>query len=331
MTPKTLLFLSANPKDTTRLRLDKEVREIDEGLKRSREREQFILQQRWATRPIDFYRAMLDYEPQIVHFSGHGAGVQGICFEDDSGQICLVSTGALSELFALFRNVECVVLNACYSETQANEIARHTNYVIGMSDELKDELAITFSVAFYDALGAGKSVEFAFNLACAALRLADASGKFIPVLKARQNSTQQIKPSNNVPGLQVAKDNEAITFDSDVLKVQFPYAVTCEVSRQVRKAQIGRIELKNTGEKVIPSGWRAKITLLRPIDFRITLIDTIIMPSILPNILVPIGPFVVDVPRDIVKSEDKWHLELYIVNPQGNEYLIFRSPSVQFV
>ena len=40
---KRILILSANPKNTNRLRLDEEVREIDEGLQRSKNREQFIL------------------------------------------------------------------------------------------------------------------------------------------------------------------------------------------------------------------------------------------------------------------------------------------------
>jgi len=46
-TLKTILLLAANPKGTTPLRLDEEVREINEGLLRSRQREQFKLVQRW--------------------------------------------------------------------------------------------------------------------------------------------------------------------------------------------------------------------------------------------------------------------------------------------
>ncbi len=43
-TPKTILLLAANPKGTTPLRLDEEVREIDAGLKRAKYREQFVLE-----------------------------------------------------------------------------------------------------------------------------------------------------------------------------------------------------------------------------------------------------------------------------------------------
>ncbi|GAA6623341.1 hypothetical protein [Scytonema sp. NUACC26] len=83
---KTILILAANPKNTSRLRLDKEVQEIDEGLRRANKREQFKLEQRWAVRSRDFYRAILDTQPQIVHFCGHGAGEDGILLEDEAGE-----------------------------------------------------------------------------------------------------------------------------------------------------------------------------------------------------------------------------------------------------
>ena len=66
-TPKTILLLAANPKGTTQLRLDEEVREIDAGLQRARNHAQFILEQKWVVRPRDIQRAMLDSKLCIVH------------------------------------------------------------------------------------------------------------------------------------------------------------------------------------------------------------------------------------------------------------------------
>jgi hypothetical protein len=71
---KKILILAANPINTDRLRLDEEVREIQAALERPRSREQFELITRWAVRIDDLRRTLLDYEPQIVHFSGHGKG-----------------------------------------------------------------------------------------------------------------------------------------------------------------------------------------------------------------------------------------------------------------
>jgi len=168
---KTILILAANPANTSRLRLDAEVREIEEGLKLASKGGQFRLVQKWAVRSRDFYRAILEHQPQIVHFCGHGTGVDGIVLEDDTGQPTLVDKEALSKLFKLFavKGVECVVLNACYSETQAQAISQYIKNVIGMNQTIGDKAAIAFAVAFYDALGAGETVEFAFNLGCSQL------------------------------------------------------------------------------------------------------------------------------------------------------------------
>ena len=168
---KTILILAANPTNTSRLRLDQEVREIKEGLHRASLREQFRLEQEWAVRSRDFYRAILENKPQIVHFCGHGSDVDGIVLEDDTGQPTLVEKEALSKLFKLFavKGVECVVLNACYSQVQAEAIGQYIKYVIGMNRSIGDQAAITFAVAFYDALGAGETIEFAFNLGCSQL------------------------------------------------------------------------------------------------------------------------------------------------------------------
>jgi len=183
--PKTILILAANPKDTLRLRLDQEVREISNGLQRARRRDEFTLKQQWAARPVDVRRAMLDLKPHIVHFCGHG-GEGGIAFEDETGHAKLVSAEALRVFFELFADkVECVVLNACYSEIQAEAIAQHIDYVIGMKRGIGDTAAIEFAVAFYDALGAGESVEFAYKLACNAIQWAGLPEYLTPVLKSK--------------------------------------------------------------------------------------------------------------------------------------------------
>lgn len=165
---KTILLLAANPRNTSQLQLDQEVREISEGLRRANKREQFKLEQRWAVRSRDFYRAILDTQPHIVHFCGHGAGEDGIVLEDDTGQTAFLQADALSGMFELFatEGVECVLLNACYSEMQATAISQHINYVIGMNRAIGDKAAINFAVAFYDALGSGREFEFAFKLGC---------------------------------------------------------------------------------------------------------------------------------------------------------------------
>jgi hypothetical protein len=182
---KTILVLASSPTNEARLRLDKEVREIDEGLRRSQHREKFTLQQRGAVRPDDLRRAMLDFNPQIVHFSGHGSGEDGLILENDLGEAQLVPTEALANLFKRFatRGLECVVLNACYSEIQADEIVKHIDYVVGMNSSIGDDAAIKFAVGFYDELGAGYSYEDAYHGGCDAIALQGIPEEHTPVFK----------------------------------------------------------------------------------------------------------------------------------------------------
>ena len=183
---KVILILAANPKSTPTLRLDEEVREIDAGLRRANQRDRFHLEQRWAVRSRDVQNALLDLKPQVVHFSGHGENEIGLILENEVGKAVAVSTEALAGLFELFADrVECVVLNACYSEVQAAAIANHIPYVIGMNKAIGDRAAIEFAVIFYAALGAGESVEFAYKLGCNAIRMAGIEEYLTPVMKKK--------------------------------------------------------------------------------------------------------------------------------------------------
>jgi hypothetical protein len=182
---KKILILASNPKTTTKLRLDEEVREIEEGLRRSKHRDRFEIRSIWAIRLRDLRRSLLDFEPQIVHFTGHGRE-DGLLVEDELGMAVRISTKALKGLFELCANhVECVILNACYSAPQAVAISKHINYVIGMKKEIKDKAAIEFAVGFYDALGAGRTVEDAFEFGRNAIRLYNLPDHLVPVLKKK--------------------------------------------------------------------------------------------------------------------------------------------------
>ena len=160
---KKILILAANPKTTSRLRLDEEVREIEEGLRRSKYRDRFQIKAKWAVTFGDIRRAMLDYEPDIVHFCGHGEK-DGLIVEDKSGKAIWLTPDAFVGLFKLFeKKVECVLLNACYSEPHAKIIRQHINFVYGNDKAIKHDIAVEFAVGFYDALGAGKNYEEAYK------------------------------------------------------------------------------------------------------------------------------------------------------------------------
>lgn len=186
---KKILFVAANPGNTTESRLDEEVREIREGLARSKWRDRFDIIPRWAVDADGLRRALLDVNPQIVHFSGHGLGTDGLMLSDETGGAVLVSGEALANLFELFvPQVECVLLNACYAERQAKAIYQHVDCVIGMNQAVGDRTAMKFAVGFYDALGAGRPYDNAYKFGCSAIDFEDVVQRLTPVLMARKSS-----------------------------------------------------------------------------------------------------------------------------------------------
>ncbi len=162
--PIKILFLAANPSDSTRLRIDEEARAIDQALRQAESRNITILSH-WAVRIDDLQELLLRHQPDIVHFSGHGSADDQIILQDASGASAPVPTHALRSLFRILKdNVRCVVLNACYSQHQAEAIAEVIDCVIGMSDAISDEAARRFASAFYSGLGYARSLQTAFDL-----------------------------------------------------------------------------------------------------------------------------------------------------------------------
>jgi hypothetical protein len=177
----TALIVSASPLDQDRLRLGAEVRDIRHALKRSRNREEWVIETNEAI-TVDDLRALLDSRPTIVHFSGHGAGAGGLCFEDADGNTHATDAESLAKLFHHFKDsLKCVVLNACFSDVQGKAISKEIDYVIGMNSAVEDDSAIKFAVAFYDAMFAGTDFRTGFDLGCTALDLNNLSGSSIPI------------------------------------------------------------------------------------------------------------------------------------------------------
>jgi len=152
-------------------------------------------------------------KPTVVHFSGHGSRVgatehgsdqvvhrdvvgapaandreteYGLYFQDSAGHPRLVPAGALKNAFgAAAASVKLVVLNACYSETQADALLEHVDCVVGMSGSIRDDSARAFAVGFYGGLGERESIAAAYEQGCAAIGLEGLSDEKLPRLKAR--------------------------------------------------------------------------------------------------------------------------------------------------
>lgn len=187
-----LLLVSANPITTSPLSLEQEKRDIEEALRYSPYRDSFAIEMLHAVRITDFRRAFADSQrtPNILHFCGHGDGESGLVFEDQDGLHKFVRGNDLADFLSLFtESLDCVVLNACYSEVQAKEIHKYVNCVIGMKESIGDKSAIVFASAFYEALFAGRSYQFAYDFANKAIALDDDISKIESILLLRNNTS----------------------------------------------------------------------------------------------------------------------------------------------
>jgi hypothetical protein len=151
----TILFMSADPTDTARLRLGQGMRDVRERLLLSKSASNYVFLCRTSMRPGDITQTLFETEPQFVHFSGHGTESGALCFENDQGETHAVTLDALGELFSLFSTtIKCVVLNACFSVHQARAIVRNIPFVVGMKKEIGDAAAIATEFIKKDQAGA---------------------------------------------------------------------------------------------------------------------------------------------------------------------------------
>ena len=181
---RTILFLAASPTDRPRLRLDEEARIITEALQKSEYGDRFELKQHWAVRPKDLHFLLPQTNSQIVYFCCHGEA-NGLALDNGNSKTQLVPTEAIAAHLSRFPSIECVVLNSCCSDKQAEAIVQHIPYVIGMSSAILDKAALKFAQGFYNALGADRAYEAAYQNGKDAIALDGIPQSQLPVLKLK--------------------------------------------------------------------------------------------------------------------------------------------------
>jgi len=190
--PVKVLILGANPPDTEPLGIDSEIREIQNVIRAGADRDNIEVGIRLAVRPEDISQALLDEEPRLVHFAGHGGGQHGsFAAESEYGLAHIIPVDGLVGLFGTFgRDVECVLFNACDTELLARELSAVILYAIGMRHRVHDKSAIRFSRGFYRALAAGKSIDDAFRLGVIELNMTSSGSDGSAPVLFRQDTGQ---------------------------------------------------------------------------------------------------------------------------------------------
>jgi hypothetical protein len=192
MNKHRILFLAANPSKSSGLALDKECAAIEHELRLTSHRDDFEFRSKWAVTVDEMMRHLGELQPTIIHFSGHGAAPDssgssattrdivpagdsnaarsGIYLLGDDGGPQLVTARALTMMIkSAAASARVVVLNACYSDSQADAVRSVVDCVVGMAGAIHDDAARSFAVGFYRALGNRCSVGNALDQAIATL------------------------------------------------------------------------------------------------------------------------------------------------------------------
>jgi hypothetical protein len=209
MAKSLILFLAANPLDTSRLALDEECAAVERELRMAPHRDDFEFRSTWAVTVDELARHLMEREPTIIHFSGHGAGgkaapmsssegrrdlvlpgahrdVSGIYLQDERAGSHLVTARALAMMIrSAAPAARVLVLNACYSEAQADELCTAIDCVVGMTGAIGDTAARSFAVAFYRALDNRRSVMNAVEHAVATLAAKQLPDEHLPRCRTR--------------------------------------------------------------------------------------------------------------------------------------------------
>ncbi|MBW4480040.1 MAG: alpha/beta hydrolase [Tolypothrix brevis GSE-NOS-MK-07-07A] len=193
-----ILVLAANPIGTDRLQLEEEANRIRLRLREGEVGKNYIVKVERAVQVEDLSKYLLQYQPLILHFSGHGSPSGEIILNNSQRLAQPVSPEALAELLAVLRGrIECVVLNACFSLEKADALAEQVSCVVGMSKEISDQSAVTFAAGFYRGLGFGRGYYTAFELGRNEIKLLNLPDSAVPHFITRDTSLlqqEEVKP-----------------------------------------------------------------------------------------------------------------------------------------
>jgi hypothetical protein len=164
--PLSILYLTANPDADNSLRVDREVRSVQEAVRRSKLRDRVAIHYSPAADIQSILDGLNEFRPQVVHFSGHGWS-GGLLADDpnssgDKGRQLPFQLLAQA-VAATDSPPTVVVLNACESAGARRAFLPPAKAIVVMKNSISDLAATAFATRFYAGVAAGQSLKSAFD------------------------------------------------------------------------------------------------------------------------------------------------------------------------
>lgn len=185
-----VLYLTADPIKNKPLRVDAEIRHVQNEIRGSKFRDNITVQYCLAANLKSLLRGLNDFNPHIIHFSGHGHK-SGIAMDNASvakPSVEMVSFELLAKaLSATDSRPRIVILNACDSAAARKPFLKLGLIVISMKRSISDAAAVAFAVQFYGAIASGQSIKSAFDQGKIAVEATSISEADTPQLSCPKN------------------------------------------------------------------------------------------------------------------------------------------------
>lgn len=183
-----ILFITASPDKDRPIGYENEYKAIQKAIENSPNSDKIDLKFIPSVNYKDIFNAFTEYRPHIAHFAVHGSRLGNMLFEHSEKEGGTVYEKNKIELLLnnINRNVECMVLNSCFSDRAVKAINSQVNYIVSFSGFQYDLESEIFASVFYRHICDFSNFIEAYRMGIAFLGISDETPRGLPYLSGKK-------------------------------------------------------------------------------------------------------------------------------------------------
>lgn len=195
-----ILFVASSPLDEQKLSVSREFQDLYDFIQSGTYKNVLDLHPLFDPSLDKLIEVIAEYKPHILHFAGHGVKKGIILTDKRENGIPLEHRDFLSLLEKLPIHPKLIVLNACYTEQQAHNIAQSIGCAIGIKNEIADAIALKFANVFYKMIASECTIRNAFDISIINLKQypTELETRQYKIYTKRGSNADQVSPLKNL-------------------------------------------------------------------------------------------------------------------------------------